>query len=458
MFTGTASTTGTRKTYNPRWYTPHLVVGDEVYISSLMLTEGTEPAEWSLAASELVGTGVSAITPQYYLSSSSTTQTGGSWVETCPAWSTGKYIWTRSKCDWTDGTTTYTTPVLDNALNGLGQRVVTVEQTAEAVETKVATLEGDVETQATLIRQSGNGVEVARKVSGSYTSTRTLMSDTGFTVYAKDGTQLAKYGSDSVIGIPNKGNVHIDSDSVDLRTGSTVLASFYADGAKTNILSANDLYFFAGTAASPNSVYFTLPPGTDGYETDQGFGILPDGEYCKIYGLGTKAEFFVDSDFCVNNVPLNKKLVWVFAMYPRGNTTLGSTMSTTGWRGVSLGTLQDGCSVDYSDYLELHDGGADSSWFVLKKPGIWRCVNGETISTASGTSRAGCGWFSSSGTELQSNFGYAGGTVICPVCDMTISSDGTQTVQPKCLVGKTGWKRYLGAQCTFKQLEYLGEA
>lgn len=63
---------------------------------NVMLVEGSREAEWSLAASELVGTGVSAITPQYYLSSSNTTQTGGSWVTTCPAWSTGKYIWTRN--------------------------------------------------------------------------------------------------------------------------------------------------------------------------------------------------------------------------------------------------------------------------------------------------------------------------------------------------------------------------
>lgn len=59
------------------------------------------------------GKGVSAIAEQYYLSTSKTSQTGGSWVTTPPAWSLGKYIWTRSAITYTDGTTTYTTPYCD---------------------------------------------------------------------------------------------------------------------------------------------------------------------------------------------------------------------------------------------------------------------------------------------------------------------------------------------------------
>ena len=41
------------------------------------------------------GKEVKSITTQYYLSSSKTTQTGGSWVTTCPAWVSGKYLWIR---------------------------------------------------------------------------------------------------------------------------------------------------------------------------------------------------------------------------------------------------------------------------------------------------------------------------------------------------------------------------
>lgn len=67
------------------------------------------------------GTGVRGIVEQYYLSTSSTAQSGGSWSEAQPAWAKGKYIWTRSKIAWTDGSVTYTAPCLAKAINGSNQ-------------------------------------------------------------------------------------------------------------------------------------------------------------------------------------------------------------------------------------------------------------------------------------------------------------------------------------------------
>lgn len=61
------------------------------------------------------GTGVSSITSQFYLSTSKTSQTGGSWVDTPPAWEEGKYLWTRSKIVYTNpSSTVYTTPVVSS--------------------------------------------------------------------------------------------------------------------------------------------------------------------------------------------------------------------------------------------------------------------------------------------------------------------------------------------------------
>lgn len=63
-----------------------------------------------------VGQGVASITEEYYLSTSKTTQTGGSWTTTPPTWSNGKYMWTRSKIVYKNPTSTvYTTPVCDNS-------------------------------------------------------------------------------------------------------------------------------------------------------------------------------------------------------------------------------------------------------------------------------------------------------------------------------------------------------
>lgn len=64
------------------------------------------------------GIGIKAVVEQYYLSTSSTTQSGGSWGADQPEWSEGKYIWTRSQVTWTDDTVTTTTPILAKAING----------------------------------------------------------------------------------------------------------------------------------------------------------------------------------------------------------------------------------------------------------------------------------------------------------------------------------------------------
>lgn len=63
------------------------------------------------------GKGITSVTPQYYLSNSNSTQTGGTWKTSQDTWSSGKYYWTRDSILWSDGTTTTTTPMLATALN-----------------------------------------------------------------------------------------------------------------------------------------------------------------------------------------------------------------------------------------------------------------------------------------------------------------------------------------------------
>ena len=66
------------------------------------------------------GVSVTAMTEQYYLSTSKSTQTGGQWQNTQPAWTQGKYIWTRVRIDYSDGSTGYTQPYCDVALEVAG--------------------------------------------------------------------------------------------------------------------------------------------------------------------------------------------------------------------------------------------------------------------------------------------------------------------------------------------------
>lgn len=81
-------------------------------------SDGTNTTSYSVAYKGTngnkgdTGTGISSITEEFYLSTSKTSQTGGSWQTTPPAWSSGKYIWTRSKIVYTNpSSTVYTEPL-----------------------------------------------------------------------------------------------------------------------------------------------------------------------------------------------------------------------------------------------------------------------------------------------------------------------------------------------------------
>lgn len=94
--------------------------GDIEYSEPVCISgrDGTDGAKGDKGST---GTGVRGIVEQYYLSTSSTAQSGGNWSEAQPAWVKGEYIWTRSKITWTDGSVTYTAPCLAKAINGSNQ-------------------------------------------------------------------------------------------------------------------------------------------------------------------------------------------------------------------------------------------------------------------------------------------------------------------------------------------------
>lgn len=64
------------------------------------------------------GKGVQSVDVLYYLSSSSTSLSGGSWSTTPPTWENGKYIWTRSVITYTDSTSTTTNPICSTGSTG----------------------------------------------------------------------------------------------------------------------------------------------------------------------------------------------------------------------------------------------------------------------------------------------------------------------------------------------------
>nr|DAF70057.1 MAG TPA: Putative tail protein [Caudoviricetes sp.] len=117
----------------------------------------------------------------------------------------------------------------------------TANSTANAAKTAANTLE-------TLIRQSGDGVEVAKKVNGEYTSTKTLMGADGFHIQDSSGEDLAIYQANSVSLGKNSHNSVIDFCNGNVYVG-------YDEASNT------------GYIRSANIVFGTKGPGEQGYNS-----------------------------------------------------------------------------------------------------------------------------------------------------------------------------------------------
>ena len=117
------------------------------------------------------GVSATAIEEEYYLSLSNTEQVGGEWTLTCPEWQEGHYIWTRSKCSWSDGTTTYTTPMLAGALNSANSTASGALNTANAAINQISAVTIRVDTL-----EAGN-VEISGKLTAAEADIEKLRAD-----------------------------------------------------------------------------------------------------------------------------------------------------------------------------------------------------------------------------------------------------------------------------------------
>ena len=168
---------------------------------------------------------ITDIFEQYYLSTSATKQEGGSWSTTQPAWSSGHYIWTRSEVHWikysSEGdpiaVTEYTEPVLAQAINGANENASYVRGFME---------------------YDGTGLTIGRYNTGTNdTVSKVKLASTGRLEVYNGNTEVAYFGSTARIGTTSGYNTYIDSSSVKIRYGTTVLSEFgssYARIGKSN--------------------------------------------------------------------------------------------------------------------------------------------------------------------------------------------------------------------------------
>ncbi len=83
------------------------------------ILRGTPSCISSITERVEVATNLSNLSNEYYLSTSRTELIGGAWSASVPSLSPGHYIWTRIKMETVDGSSSYSDPMLHDALNSI---------------------------------------------------------------------------------------------------------------------------------------------------------------------------------------------------------------------------------------------------------------------------------------------------------------------------------------------------
>lgn len=296
--------------------------GNTMDIKNVKIEPGTTSTSWCTTQAETIGkdgsdgTSVSKTYTQYYLSTSNTTQTGGSWADTMPTWSSGKYIWQREITVLSTGSTVTGTAVLSNGLNSANQTASTANSNASsAVSTanSASTAASEAKTAATnaqstantaktatdqlntLIRETTEGVEVCKKdSSGTIKGMKTVQTADAYLIEDASGTELASYGANKVYIGKNS-----QSAVIDLCNGQTQISTAYNETSK--------IYF--GNIDFPNGAgQLHAASGTDDAEIfvqsnsnatqavlSVNAGHESEADYASVYASGTGTGMFFGS-------------------------------------------------------------------------------------------------------------------------------------------------------------------
>lgn len=157
------------------------------------------------------GTGVSAIVEQYYLSTSNTAPTGGSWSTTCPAWQSGHYYWRRVKTTYSNNTSKNTPSdngYYDAAMTAAVSDANSAKSTADDAK-KVATNYISTDSSGLMVADLTNKTETPSTATGY----NTYISSDGLHV-RKGLTDLANFlSSGEQIGLENESHLNLDYHS-----------------------------------------------------------------------------------------------------------------------------------------------------------------------------------------------------------------------------------------------------
>ena len=227
------------------------------------LTAATEAQQTAEAIEDLVGDGDESgitITTQYYLSTSNTEPTGGSWQDTLPTYVDGRYYWTKTVTTYADGSEVESEPILDIASqltaevnsvvtaenqhfwhNSSGAYVTTADQSYSSGYAMKITTNGLLQTyngnnlmaltsSGLTFYQSNGSTPMASYSSsgatiyGGSTGYRAEVSGSGLNVYYNN-ILTASFGSTVSIGNGSNYNLSMDASSLAIKSGSSSIFS-----------------------------------------------------------------------------------------------------------------------------------------------------------------------------------------------------------------------------------------
>lgn len=201
------------------------------------------------------GKGVKSITPQYAISDSNVLQPNEGWSDKEPAWSEGKYIWTRTLVVYDDNTQETTTPIVSNGLNSALSISTAARKQADSAK---STADSANTTASEAKSTADSASQTANKASENATS-------------AVDKANTANTNASNALSAANSADQTAQdaSTKADAATKIANSASEKADSANANASSAIDISNSAkGIANSAKSVADTAKGLVDDVKTD----------------------------------------------------------------------------------------------------------------------------------------------------------------------------------------------
>ena len=201
------------------------------------------------------GKGIKSITPQYTISDSNILQPNEGWSDKEPAWSEGKYIWTRTLVVYDDNTQETTTPIVSNGLNSAlsistaaRKQADSAKSTADSANTTASEAKSTADSASqTANKANENASDAVEKANTANTNASSALTT---------ATSANKTANDASSKATNA-----------IKTANS--ASEKADTANTNASSAVDISNSAkGIANSAKSVADTAKGLVDDVKTD----------------------------------------------------------------------------------------------------------------------------------------------------------------------------------------------